>query len=209
MGMSVLNFKPSAHIFRSPLFFGHVRAASIGSPTTEANCHPFTYDKYLWMHNGGISDFHLVKRKIVSQLSDEAFNMMRGNTDSEHIFALFLTVLGEMENTPNMDTANEEPHIQMKNALLETITRINDMCREALITKPSLLNFAITDGKTLIATRYANVSTSGSPSLYFSSGSKWVKSVLNPGEYIMQRVCFYTLYFIPMEHSKLIHHFIL
>ncbi len=29
----------------SPLFFAHVRAASIGSPTTEANCHPFTFDK--------------------------------------------------------------------------------------------------------------------------------------------------------------------
>lgn len=37
---------------RSPLFFAHVRAASSGSPTTEANCHPFTFDKFLFMHNG-------------------------------------------------------------------------------------------------------------------------------------------------------------
>ena len=173
---------------KSPLFFGHVRAASIGSSTTEANCHPFTYDKYLWMHNGGIADFHLVKRKMVTILSDESFNMMTGNTDSEHIFGLFLTILGEIQNNRSSSAANQEPHVQMKHAILETIDTINDLCREALITEPSLLNFAVTDGQTLIATRYANVSTSGSPSLYFSSGSKWAESELHPGEYIMQRV---------------------
>ena len=37
---------------RSALVFAHVRAASIGSPVTEANCHPFTIGPYLFMHNG-------------------------------------------------------------------------------------------------------------------------------------------------------------
>ncbi len=32
------------------------------------------------MHNGGIADFHLIKRKLQSQLPDVAFDMVQGNT---------------------------------------------------------------------------------------------------------------------------------
>jgi glutamine amidotransferase len=60
-----------------------------------------------FMHNGGIADFHLIKRKLQSGLSDVAFDMVNGNTgqhdfighlltanllsDSEWAFALFLS----------------------------------------------------------------------------------------------------------------------
>jgi glutamine amidotransferase len=32
------------------------------------------------MHNGGIADFHKIKRKLQAQLSDEIFNVVQGNT---------------------------------------------------------------------------------------------------------------------------------
>jgi hypothetical protein len=40
----------------SPLFFAHIRAA-IGSSVQQTNCHPFRYDRWLWMHNGYLSGF--------------------------------------------------------------------------------------------------------------------------------------------------------
>lgn len=60
-----------------------------------------------FMHNGGISDFHLIKRKLQSYIPDEIFDAVQGNTgsyfpprlklliitfiDSEWAFALFLS----------------------------------------------------------------------------------------------------------------------
>jgi len=38
------------------------------------------------MHNGGIADFHLVKRRLQAGLSDEIFNIVQGNTG--RIFSL-------------------------------------------------------------------------------------------------------------------------
>lgn len=32
------------------------------------------------MHNGGIADFHLLKRRLQSMLSDEIFHTVQGNT---------------------------------------------------------------------------------------------------------------------------------
>ena len=32
------------------------------------------------MHNGGIADFHLVKRRLQAKLSDEIFDIVQGNT---------------------------------------------------------------------------------------------------------------------------------
>jgi len=41
-----------SHKVQSPLVFAHVRAASLGSVVSEANCHPFAVGKYMFMHNG-------------------------------------------------------------------------------------------------------------------------------------------------------------
>lgn len=38
--------------------------------------------------------------------------------------------------------------------MLDTITHINEMTEDASITEPSLLNFCVTDGDSVIATRY-------------------------------------------------------
>lgn len=47
-----VNLKRLATKVRSPLIFAHVRAAIPGMLVSEANCHPFQYGRYLWMHNG-------------------------------------------------------------------------------------------------------------------------------------------------------------
>jgi predicted glutamine amidotransferase len=52
----------TSHI-HSPLFLAHIRA-STGTAVQQTNCHPFRNGKWLWVHNGLVRDFHLVKRDL-------------------------------------------------------------------------------------------------------------------------------------------------
>ncbi|KAL4069651.1 nucleophile aminohydrolase [Scleroderma yunnanense] len=73
------NLARLAEKIKSPLVFAHVRATTAGSLSLD-NCHPFVFGKIMFMHNGGIADFHLIKRRLQSGLSDEIFNTIQGNT---------------------------------------------------------------------------------------------------------------------------------
>src|SRR6267142_1094829 len=75
---------------RSHLFFAHVRA-STGTPTTRPNCHPFAYGRFLFMHNGQIGDWSLIRRRVEALIPDQLYKARIGTTDSE---AAFLAILG-------------------------------------------------------------------------------------------------------------------
>lgn len=52
--------------------------------------------------------------------------------------------------------------------MLQTIAMLNKFAKDAGVTEPSLLNFAVTDGHAVIATRYISSKTDEAASLYFS-----------------------------------------
>ena len=58
------NLRELAGHVESHLFLAHVRATT-GTPVQQTNCHPFRYGKWLWAHNGLISDWLTVKRDLV------------------------------------------------------------------------------------------------------------------------------------------------
>ncbi|THV07733.1 N-terminal nucleophile aminohydrolase [Dendrothele bispora CBS 962.96] len=159
------NLTRLAEKIKSPLVFGHVRATTAGSLSLD-NCHPFSYGKLMFMHNGSIGEFHLIKRRLQQDLPDVAFNLVQGNTDSEWAFALFVSML------PNPDAKSFTTEV-LKEAMFKTIARLNELAEEANITEPSLLNFCVTDGETVIATRYVSSRTDEAASLWFSSGTSF------------------------------------
>lgn len=53
--------------------------------------------------------------------------------------------------------------------MLATIAKLNTFTKEAGCKEPSLLNFAVTDGHSVIATRYISSKTDEAASLYFRS----------------------------------------
>jgi predicted glutamine amidotransferase len=55
------------------LFFAHIRA-STGTAIQETNTHPFRFGSRLWMHNGLVRDFHLVKRELQNAVDDAYFD---------------------------------------------------------------------------------------------------------------------------------------
>src|ERR1700761_1152791 len=79
----------SGHI-RSGIFLAHIRA-STGSAIQETNCHPFQFEEWLWMHNGAIAHFDLMKRDLTQSVSPALFPFVRGSTDSELMFYLALS----------------------------------------------------------------------------------------------------------------------
>jgi glutamine amidotransferase len=87
---SDLNLRELAGHFRSRLFFAHIRA-STGSAVQQTNCHPFRYGRWLWMHNGAITDFARLKRDLVFAVDPELYPAIEGSTDSEVMFFLALT----------------------------------------------------------------------------------------------------------------------
>ncbi|MBV9960103.1 MAG: class II glutamine amidotransferase [Acidobacteria bacterium] len=159
------NLQDLANKTRAAHLFAHVRAASPGMAVTEVNVHPFAYDRFLWMHNGSVADFHRIRRRLRDSLKDEFYNMIQGTTDSEHAFALFLNSL----RTP----FNETGAAEMRRALVETIARLSEMTRAEGITTPSFYNFAVTDGETAVISRYCSAEGIKGASLHFSRGSRF------------------------------------
>ncbi|KAI3658160.1 hypothetical protein MP638_000843 [Amoeboaphelidium occidentale] len=151
---------------QSKLVFAHVRAASPGFPITETNCHPWSYGRFLFMHNGYISGFSKIKRKLQSVLRDELYLFVQGNTDSEWIFALFLN---QFDDPLNGDYGADK----MSAALLKVINILNLWCKEAGVIEPSLMNFAVSNGSVVAVTRYVNSKTMDPASLFYSTGSKF------------------------------------
>jgi predicted glutamine amidotransferase len=45
----------------------------------EANCHPFSFGPFIWMHNGQIVGFHSIKRKLVQCIDDRLFNHVQAH----------------------------------------------------------------------------------------------------------------------------------
>ncbi|CAJ0914950.1 13623_t:CDS:2, partial [Entrophospora sp. SA101] len=169
------NLSRLAEKIKSHLVFAHVRASNSGA-LSETNCHPWQYESLMWMHNGHIQDFYKIKRKLVQSLKEDIFLFVQGNTDSEWAFALFLNQLSDPKNGPFS-------HEILRSAMLKTIQQLNIWAEEEGINEPSLLNFAVTDGCSVVCTRYINCQTREAASLYFSSGTSFME--YKPGHYKM------------------------
>ena len=82
------NLRLLAKKVNSPCMFAHVRAASPGLSIDEVNSHPFWCGQLMFMHNGVLGGFKEIRRKLLRELNDVAYDAIQGSTDSEHLFEL-------------------------------------------------------------------------------------------------------------------------
>ncbi|KAI0849942.1 N-terminal nucleophile aminohydrolase [Daldinia vernicosa] len=173
----------------SRLVFAHVRATTEGS-LSEDNCHPFCHASLMWMHNGGLGGWKHIKRKLGERLHDKWYLCVQGGTDSEWAFALFLDRLERLGVNPSSEPKNGFGPGVLRKALLQTIEIINELTMaipESVIQSEnvdtrSLLNFAVTDGHSIICTRYVSSKTDEAASLYYSSGTQWEANMSSPND---------------------------
>jgi glutamine amidotransferase len=80
-------FAREARALSSETFIAHIRYATTGA-VTPPNTHPFEQDGRLLAHNGVVQGLDLLDEKIAAELGTSAGDLVRGETDSERIFAL-------------------------------------------------------------------------------------------------------------------------
>jgi predicted glutamine amidotransferase len=104
----------AAHI-ESPLFVAHVRATS-GTSVQQTNCHPFRHGQWLFVHNGVLAGFPVMRRELMLSIDPERFANVLGSTDSEVLFHLALTFgleedpIGALERTIGLVEATANAH---------------------------------------------------------------------------------------------------
>ncbi|UPQ99188.1 peptidase family M20/M25/M40 protein [Chloropicon primus] len=156
------NLARLAEKVESPLVFAHVRAAYPGMPVSEQNCHPFVSGKYMFMHNGNIGNFLKVRRILLRELREDVYNGCQSfHSDSAVCFAVFLNQLVDLEV--------EYSPIELSHKMSQAMQVIMDACKAADCEESSLLNFVVSDGRTVIATKFSDFGCSAS--LYMSAGT--------------------------------------
>lgn len=162
------NLLYNAPLIRTDCMFAHVRAASVGA-ISEANSHPFHYRQYLMMHNGVIPQFQKIKRRLQSLLNEEMYLWVKGQTDSEHIFALLMQNLAEVRGGSAEITTE-----QARAGFQKTFDTIADLTQEAGTgDQVSTFNIMITDGHRIFGSRFSSDPVREARSLYYSAGSKF------------------------------------
>ena len=156
------------------LLFAHIRAIKPFSKSIvhDYNCHPFHFKNFMWMHNGDISSFCDIKKKIIMLLKNNIFNNIKGNTDSEYAFALFLNLLDETIITSSTTDLNNNIYLDpdyFKKKVIEVLKLLVYISKESNSNNVLSMNFAVTDGKTIICTRYINSDDENPPSLYYNT----------------------------------------
>lgn len=151
----------------------------------------------MWMHNGGLGGWKYIKRRLADRLADKWYLGVKGGTDSEWAFALFLDTLERLGHDPSSSPETGFGPTVLRKAVEKTIAQINEMIdaipestiQSEDVDTRSLLNFAVTDGHSVICTRYISSSKDEAASLYYSSGTQWATKTASPDdrEYQMER----------------------
>jgi predicted glutamine amidotransferase len=152
------NLQELARHLVSPIVFAHIRA-STGGAIQQTNCHPFRHQRWLWMHNGAIREFPMVKRDLVLAIDPSLYPEIEGSTDTEVFFHLALT-FGLEEDPPN--------------AVARAVGFIEETGRRHGVEHPIQMTVATTDGSSLWAFRYS--SEGSSRSLFFSTAVDTLKA---------------------------------
>ncbi|MGH7493438.1 MAG: ergothioneine biosynthesis protein EgtC [bacterium] len=171
---SDLNLLSISRKIFTPCALVHVRGASRGMAIVQTNSHPFAKEKYLFMHNGVTENFRSTLMRVLRrQLLDEDYAGIEGTTDSEHIFALFLSNL-HRDNGQSADMAE---------CLLQTIDQMLSLAQK--FDSHLVLNIALSDGETNLVTNFSTFPVAAS--LYFIENPRpFPQSVLICSERLFQ-----------------------
>ena len=149
---SDINLPHLSRYVESNCILSYVRSATPPLAVDLSNCQPFNQDKLLFIHNGFIHHFRkTLYRPIRNLLSDESYQLIHGTTDSEHIFAL---IINELQTAQDMSLVT---------ALKNTLIKLSQLAKSKNTYFSA--NIILSDGKQLIASRYAN--RKPVPSLYW------------------------------------------
>ncbi len=143
------SFEEAARAASSAVVVAHVRDASVG-PVAPENTHPFRHARWLFAHNGTVARFKRSRRvrdAILAEIDADLRPALRGETDSERCFFMFLARLRARATLDGASVA------QVRRALVETVEDVRRIADPRSGTV-STLNFLVSDGRVLAAVRH-------------------------------------------------------
>jgi len=144
-----LRFASAATEIASRTVVAHVRAATVGD-VSMANTHPFRSGPWVFAHNGTITAFHRVAR-LLGPVSPAG--PAPGTTDSAYAFRWILAHMPEAGLDPERPATAIRPLVRLLSTAVSTIARAT---RAAGAAVPPRLNFLLSDGRHLVASRWGN-----------------------------------------------------
>jgi len=126
----------------------HVRAATVGKVAME-NTHPFDHGPWAFAHNGTIPGIEHVRTRLDLGLFAPAW----GDTDSELVFRWILNRMGEYGLDPDRPADELQQILDLIEDAVSELVRIS---MGAEVEEAPRLNFVISDGRHLVASRWGN-----------------------------------------------------
>jgi predicted glutamine amidotransferase len=146
-----LRFLTAAEQVRARVIVARVRAASVGAPST-ANTHPFSMGRWVFAHNGTVPRLERIGPMFESFVAEAGLHdYRRGTTDSE---LTFLWILSRVRQLAPGGLENDVPLEGILSATRDCILAIERSCRGATSADSPGLNFVLTDGRCLVASRH-------------------------------------------------------
>ena len=145
------NLKALAEKLHATALIAHVRGVPYSEKVTvgEQNLHPFHYKGYhlAMAHNGQLADFDRMRFALVEHIRPEIARLIRGDTDSEWIYAVLLSQLDDPRGEPSPD--------EVVHAVDRTLSIIREVRRRYGIDTSSPTNLFIGNGRFVVAVRFA------------------------------------------------------
>ena len=138
------DFEKLSQFVSAQTVVAHVRKASVGR-VAEENTHPFQRGPWLFAHNGTIPDWDRVRAPLEALIDPSLRDELRGETDSERCFLLFLSLL---RRRCELERANAEA---AGAAMAETVALVREIAEHG--EHRASTTFLATDGRVLLACR--------------------------------------------------------
>lgn len=144
------NLQALARKVRATCLLAHLRGVAYDTRAVicEQNVHPFLFDgaRLALAHNGQLARFDEIKYALLPHIHPRLARMIRGNTDSEWVYALLLSQLEDpFADLPAQDIAH---------AVVETLRVIAKVRRQLGIRVFSPMNLFLSDGNDIVAAAY-------------------------------------------------------
>jgi glutamine amidotransferase len=144
------NLKALAEKVRASALVAHVRGV-VYQPTERVglqNVHPFLFKgaAFALAHNGDLFDFERMRYDLLEHIPPELTSRIEGTTDGEWFYALCLAQLDDPWGPCQAD--------EMAAAVEAALTTVRNARERRGIDTQSPVNLIVTDGRSLVATRY-------------------------------------------------------
>ena len=144
------NLKNLAEKVRAGCVLAHVRgvAYSTAVDISLQNVHPFQFEGLPWAlaHNGDLAGIQDMKPHLAKEIRPEYLSRIRGTTDSEWIYALFVSRL--------KDASGEASETEVFAAIEGTLAILRQARERVGVAQSSSVNLFIANGRQLAALRY-------------------------------------------------------